>query len=305
MKSSRQAIWIVGLTLGALALWTGLRPWLPRCDLAEINFQANLIRLQAWKLDPHPGVVLVGSSLTGRLNPSYFSESPVEPRSNSSESRADAIHSSPSRTSTSLKVANLALDGSGPEAGLRLLLQNPTPDGLPLAVLIEGHRLSKNWSANDELLLTAMASPSMALSGFIPGLRADTRPTSLLYNFVRRLSTGEGAPATPDTNAAIGEIPEPGWENRLKALIDRLRSQNVRVLIYRLPAGRENLPTTNAPDPIEEIARRWNVPYVNVARECERRDLHPTYSDGLHLAPRSARMVTGVLTELSQAILSQ
>ncbi len=295
MKSSRQAFWIVGLTAAALALWTGLRPWLPRSELAENNFQANLIRIQAWQLDPHPPVVLVGSSLTGRLLPSYFEESPIGPGDGSDKSGGKIISS---------KIANLGLDGSGPEAGLRLLLEDATTGSLPRAVLIEGHRLSKNWNANDDLLLETAKSLSIAVAGVVPGLRADTRPTSLLYYFLKRRSTGGGTSAVPDANVPAGEVPEPGWENRLKDLIDRLRAKNVRVLIYRLPAGRENLPSASTEDPIEDIARKWSLPYLNVARECGQRDLHLTYSDGLHLTPGSARQVVGVITELSRAVLS-
>ncbi len=295
MKSSRQAFWIVGLTAVALLAWTGLRPWLPRSELAENNFQANLIRIQAWKLDPHPPVVLVGSSLTGRLLPSYFEESPL---GNAEESDQSA------GTASSSKIANLGLDGSGPEAGLRLLLDEATHGRLPRVVLIEGHRLAKIWNANDDLLMKTATSLSITVAGVVPGLRADTRPSSLLYYFLKRRSTGGGTSAVPNDTVPAGEVPEPGWDNRLKDLVDQLRAKNVRVLIYRLPAGRENLSSDSTEDLIEDIARKWNLPYLNVARECGRRDLHLTYSDGLHLTPGSARDVVAVMTELTRAVLS-
>ncbi len=273
-------MWIIGLMLAMLAGWSVLRPWLPHSELAENNFQANLIRLQAWQLDPRPAAVLVGSSLTGRLLPRYFAGTPLGP------------------------VANLGLDGSGPEAGLRLLLQS---SNLPPLVLIEGHRLAKNWSTNDDLLLAATQDPLFFASRWAPGLRADLRPSSILYSLLKRHSGGSATVATllePSTRVPI-ETPTSGWEERLKNLIDHLRGRGVRVCLYRLPAGRENLATGNAPDFIADLAQSWGIPYLAVDRECIRRGLVLTYSDGLHLTPDSARQTAIVLTELNARITSR
>lgn len=277
MKSVRQAVWILGLMGVMVTAWSLLRPFLPHSDWAENNFQANLIRLQAWQLDPRPVTVLVGSSLSGRLLPRYFE-------------------------STSLgTVANLGLDGSGPEAGLRLLLQS---SNLPPLVLIEGHRLAKNWGTNDALLLEAIRSPQFMASQWVTGLRADVRPSSLLFSLLKRHSSGGGsATATQDpASTFVFETPIAGWEERLRHLIDRLRQRGIAVRLYRLPAGRESLAGDNAPDFIADLARAWGIPYLDVDGECKRRGLTLGYSDGLHLTADAARKTAIVLSELNARV---
>jgi hypothetical protein len=274
MKSSRQAIWIVGLMLTMVAVWSVFRPLLPHSELAENNFQANLIRLQAWQLDPHPATVLVGSSITGRLLPRYFTGTPLG------------------------TVANLGLDGSGPEAGLRLLLQS---SNLPPVVLIEGHRLAKNWSTNDDLLLAAIHDPQFTASRWVTALRADVRPSSILFSLLKSHSGGGSvADASQDSSShLVAETPIPGWEERMRLLIDQLRQHGTEICLYRLPVGRENLPSDGAPDFISDLAWKWGIPYLDVDRECKRRGLVPTYTDGLHMTPASARETAIVLAELT------
>lgn len=277
MKSARQAAGMIGLMLGMVTTWSLLRPVLPRSDWAENNFQANLIRLQAWQLDPHPSTVLIGSSIGGRLLPGYFQN-------------------------TSLgAVANLGLDGSGPEAGLRLLLLSSNP---PPLILIEGHRLAKNWGTNDDLLLEAIRSPQFMASRWVTGLRADVRPSSLLFSFLKRHSGG-GSATVPSTNASLHvavETPDPGWEERLRHLVDQLRRRGSEVRLCRLPVGRENPTSDSTPDFIADLAEAWGTPYLDVDRECKRQGLVLTYTDGLHLTPDSARKAAIVLAELNAKV---
>lgn len=272
MKSSRQSLWIIGLTVALVSLWTLLRPWLPHSELAENNFQANLIRLQAWALDPHPKAVVIGSSLTGRLLPRYFEGKQLGP------------------------VANLGLDGSGPEAGLRVVLQ---VGPLPELALIEGHRLAKNWGTNDALLMATLTDPSMRLAGILPGVRADMRPSSILYSLLKRHSPGKAAPPSGSSMAGPAEVPKDGWQTRQKDLLDQLRQRGVKICLYRLPVGREDLPDPQSPDFIADLAVQWGLPYLRVDGECQRRGISLEYTDGLHLTPASAKAVAEVLAEMA------
>lgn len=272
MKSSLQARWMVASTATALVLWTVLRPWLPKSELAENSFQANRIRLQAWQLDARPSAVLVGSSLTGRLLPTYFRETPLK------------------------SMGNLGLDGSGPELGFRLLLQC---SNVPPLVLVEGHRLSKRWGTNDGLLLQELDSLSTRLARRVPAFRAEMRPSSMLYSWVKQHS--KGGSVRPESSRPGGPVeePEPGWEQRQEEYIRQLRNRGADVRIFRLPAGRENLRGPNDPDIIGDLARKWGLPYLQIEQECRRRGIELHYTDGLHLSPDSARTVSAVLAELA------
>src|SRR5437660_7207526 len=113
MSRNRQVLCILGLAtflLAAFGVVTWLAPW--RAELAENNFQANLIRLQAFLFDPPPRAVLVGSSLSGRLLPRFFEGTELAP------------------------VANLGLDGLSPVFGLKTVARRPPP-----LVLIEENTL--------------------------------------------------------------------------------------------------------------------------------------------------------------------
>ena len=127
-----------------------------RAELAETNYQANLIRLQDLMFGPAPKSVLVGSSISGRLLPSYFKGSQLEP------------------------VANLGLDGSGPPLGLQFCLQRPAK-----MVFVEINTILKEWDKNDATLEDAARSTTFQLARHVPLLRAGFRPSSVIYSLLK------------------------------------------------------------------------------------------------------------------------
>jgi hypothetical protein len=281
MQRSRQSLWIVLLALLALGGWTLAHRWLPRAGLAETNFQANLIRLQAWMFEAPRTNAIIGSSLGGRLLVGNFAGTPLA------------------------SLANLALDGSGPELGLRLVLARSNP---PPRIFIEVHRLGKPWTANDETLLATLQEPGFALAGRIPGLRADTRPTTLLYSWLK----GRHEPVSPAavlpspsasttaTNAATNTA-KATWLPRLAEQVAELRRRGCEVILLRLPVGRENPARPEAPNLADELADKLGLKLIDLNREAARRGLEMSYSDGLHLSPASARTVCRLLVELTTA----
>ncbi len=274
MARHRQALVIVVSALLGMGAWAFVRPWLPRAELAESDFQANLIRLQTWSMEPPRSNVVVGSSIAGRLLPSTF--------------RGTALDS----------FANLALDGSGPELGIRLLLGART---VPPRVFVEVHRLGKPWHTNDTALLGVVHETGFALAGRLPALRADTRPTTLLYAWLK--GRREPAGATPATGAtpAPARFPaaDPGWEEHFRGQVGELRRRGCEVVLLRLPVGRENPVDPAAPGEADRLARDLGVRLVDVNREAAKRGMAIGYSDGLHLAPASARAVGMLFAELA------
>ncbi len=276
MKPNRQALCIGLLALMALAVWTLAHRWLPKAELAETNFQANLIRLQAWEFEPPRSNVIIGSSIGGRLLPGNFAGTPLA------------------------SLANLALDGSGPELGLRVVLARSNP---PPRIFLEVHRLGKPWTANDDTLLAALREPGFALAGRISGLRADTRPTSLVYAWLKR-HQGAGAklPASPPSTASTPSFAgtntiDHTWESRLPGQVAELRRRGCEVVLLRLPVGRENSAQPEATNEMDALAARLGIRLIDLHREASRKGLELSYTDGLHLAPASAKAVCGLLVE--------
>jgi len=284
MPRNRQAlriVWLAALLAALFALFVRLIPW--RAELAETNFQANLIRLESFLFDPPPHAVVVGSSFTGRLLPDYFQSTPLAP------------------------VANLGLDGSSPTFGLALTLRRPPP-----IVLVEENTLLLPWDANDDLLSAATNSVQFRLSRSFPMLRARSRPSSVLYSWLKLRRRGtEGAPSeslqfqpqtdvSRDTGAAAAKpTPPTPAGDVLRAEMKELLARGSRIVLFRLPAGPPSLVEDNAAYGLgEQLAREFHLKELNLVAECYRRREVPVYTDGMHLTPGSARQLSRLLAQL-------
>src|SRR5262245_21048939 len=156
-QRNRQTVVILGLTVLLLIVWSGLLRLLPsRATLAESNFQANLIRLQrSLSSTSKPPAALIGSSITGRILPEYFEGTPL----------AGSV--------------NLGLDGSGPALALEMVDRMKAP---PSLLLIEANLLPVPPSANDTELRKTVDGWWFKLASRVDVLRAESRPSSLLYS---------------------------------------------------------------------------------------------------------------------------
>ncbi len=272
--SGAQALWIVLGALLAFGAWSAMSSRLPEAEVAESNFQANLIRLERWKLDPSPETVIVGSSIGARLLPRYFQGTAL-----------DGIH-------------NLCLDGSGPSLGLRLVLESTNR---PRRVFIEVHRLGKPWHPNDDAVLAAAHGPGMRLAGVATGFRAAFRPTTRLFAWMKSRKNPAGSPAEPGklVSEAAVELHRatPSWERDLAHHIEALRLRGIGAVLVRFPVGRENPPDAEAESGADRLAKSLGVPLVDLYRESARRKMAVTYTDNLHLTPRSAAAISQLLAE--------
>lgn len=279
----RQALWIVLLAIAGFIAWTLLSARVARPEVAESNFQANLIRLERWKLDPAPADVLVGSSIGARLLPRYFRGTAL-----------DGMH-------------NLSLDGSGPSLGLRLLLEGTNQ---PRRVFIEVHRLGKPWHPNDDAVLAAAHSPGMRLAGWLRGIRAEARPSTLMFAWIKSHQRSAGAPYVPtpaaSTNsgstsnrghAALHRPFTPKWESDLARDVAALKQRGIRAVLIRFPVGRENPVDAEARSGSDELSDHLGIPLVDLQREAFRRGLEVRYTDNLHLTPQSAEAVSRILAD--------
>jgi hypothetical protein len=284
MSRNRQALNILWLTLllaASFALLVHLTSW--RAELAETNFQHNVIRLQNFLFDAPPRAVLVGSSLSGRLLMSYFDTTPLAP------------------------VANLGLDSSGPVFGLDVVLKRPPP-----VVLIEENLLLNPTNHNEDLMVDAMQSFHFRSARYLPLLRADSRPSSLLYTWakLRRAPAADLSPGLPPkpsptnvpavlTPASSSPAGNSVAREKLRVQIKILQDRGCRILLVRLPTSSQFSSRDN-PNLLlgDELKREFNLVRIDLEPECARRGYVMKYSDGYHLAPQAARQAAKIIADL-------
>jgi hypothetical protein len=277
---------ILLLTLAILLAYsTFLQTARVRVDVGESNFQSNLIRLQAFLFEPPPRAVLIGSSLTGRLVPDYFTGTAFD------------------------SIANLGLDGSGPGVGLKLVCQRPVP-----LVVIEENLLLKPKDANDKELEEALQSFHFLLSKHARILRAESRPSAVLYSLMKSRIThrSEGSPAEPAalaTSAALAKFETKETESvrsTVREDLKRLRATGCQIVLLRMPAGINSLPGSHPACVFaDQLCQELNLCQINLVTELANRGHKMQYTDRVHLSTASARQASQVLAEVLASVSKQ
>ncbi len=286
MSRNRQTLAILLLTAGLAALSVGLlhtRFW--RAELAETNFQSNLIRLQSFFFGAQPKAVLVGSSFSGRLLPSYFEGTQIAP------------------------LANLGLDGSSALMGLEFCAERP-----PGLVLVEANTMLVGYNKNEHSLTETVRSFGFRLSKYVPVLRARGRPSSVLYSWMKARGPraqgltrqfAEASQEEQNQQAGKQSSNEPSaaalaeTKNAVRRRIAEVQRLGCKIVLVRLPCGGRFPKTHPTMVFADELAREFKLPQIDLEQECSSRGCHLAYTDGLHLAPLSAREASKVLAELA------
>jgi hypothetical protein len=279
--TSRTALRILVATVALVVAWQALTSVLGwKARFGESNYMANRIRLEDYLLLPAaPRHVLVGSSLSGRLLPEFFS-------------------------GTSFAgFQTLGLDGSIPLVGLEALSYRPD---LPSTVFIETYLMEKAWSRNDQLLIDGLASPGMTLAKKVPVTQASHRPSSILYSAMKARRDGAGAgvivtndPSVREPGPAIEISPaDPKVAERWRRMLKSLSDRGVRAVLVDLPSGEVRMPgARTAPDLADVLAREFGLTRIDLRKEWFERGWRPTYTDGRHLDGASARATARMLSE--------
>jgi hypothetical protein len=235
-------------------------------------------------------VVLVGTSITGRVLPEFFKEQGLE-------------------------VYNLGLDGCIPRTGLELVLKK---DKLPKIILLEAPSYPRDRRANDIEILEAIQGITFKLGRFLPIVRASSRPSSILYSLLKKKQDaradtgalpGKGVPTVPSAVPAAvpvqasGQTPEvindPEIEIKsLEQTIGSLTARNVEVILVRLPAGNQKTRIeTGQPDLADRLSASLSLKILDVASTLKTRGVILSFSDGLHMRGPSAREAAKVMGE--------
>lgn len=295
MKSGRLALHILLYTALLLGAWALFLQRLPiRAQLAESNYQANLIRLQDYLFQSSRPAVFVGSSITGRLLPRYFEGTPLAGSS------------------------NLGLDGSGPRLGIELLVfQTSAP---PARLFLEANLLGIPPGPNDAQLLDAVHSFTFSLARRTPVLRAENRPSSLLYSWLKqRRSDAPDArmpPPSASPTAAHPSAPLPiAWDRSSPAEHARhreivrsglleLRRRGTQVVLLRFPhADVPETPAGRDANFADDLARELQLPQWELGPELRASGVPPTFTDGTHLTAGTARSAARLIARKTAQLL--
>lgn len=286
MGRSRHALAIVLLALAGLAAWRMIlvrTGWEAR--FGESNYQANLIRIEGYLTRPRtPTVVLVGSSVAGRLRPEFF---PARP---------------------GFDPATLGLDGSTPLVGLEVVGRRAE---LPALLLIETYLLDRPPNRNDAGLLAALDSPGLALARRDPLFRTASRPSSLLYSWLKSRRDVEAPGRPPESGGGAAAAPAGPRDGRAAAAdrhwpehLRRLQANGVQIAFLDVPIGETSPAGAEVPDDTAAgLARLLGIPRLDLRAELFRRQVPLRYTDGIHLTAESARQAATVLSEMVTPLL--
>jgi hypothetical protein len=233
-----------------------------KARISESNLQTNLIRIHQYlNCDKKPEIVLVGSSMGGRLDAKYFAKE-------------------------GFQIANLGLDGSRPIYSLELLLNEKK---LPRTILIEGNTIFWDYTGNDASITKEMGSPTFQLGKRIPLLSPDARFSSIIFSKLKDLKESKGKGMLVEYKGANSGTTRsrPKLFDDAAGLIQKLREKGCSIIVVIIPSGtRESDPTA-----IQSLSSETGVPLLQVRDFLPDHGNRLRYSDGMHLSDESAKDV--------------
>jgi hypothetical protein len=258
-----------------------------RASLGESNFQSNIIRVDDYFYGREKEAALVGTSITGRILPEYFQEQGVA-------------------------VANLGLDGCIPRTGIELVLKKRK---LPVTVFVEARNDLHEPRGNDMEILGFVEGITFKLGRWLPLMRADERPSSMLYSWIKKKNDArqnpqivpvgivEGGKSDPDSahvslstslQTQIEVQATADMQNALATLLAR----GVHVVLMRLPVGgHEPRKAGDTPDVTDRLAAALSLEVLDVASILREHGIPVAFSDGTHMIAPSAREAAKVICE--------
>ena len=230
-----------------------------QAEFAESNMQANLIRIAKYEFHPVPKNLILGSSLSGRLLPEYFSP-------------------------TNQPLGNMALDGAGVPMGLELVVARREK---PERIFLEANTIMFRSLVNEETLREALDNPVFELGRYFFSIRPGSRPSALLYSWLKRIREKKGVGATGQL-PSCGPGPSAHGFSKEWDLLRQMQKNGVQIFLVLVPSGTGEL------DPVDgwqtmatELGAKWIRPRNHLPAKGQ--DLR--YTDGLHLDRVSAQKV--------------
>ena len=258
--------------------------------LLESNLQSNLARISRYLYSPKVDAVLVGSSMSGRLLPSYFHECGME-------------------------VACLGLDGCYAPIGLEIVQMRKD---LPKSVLVELAAIPINPNApensNEKALREAYQSPTFKIGAVIASFRPENRPLSILYWWMKKLSGLKQGGVSHSAEVPQGcdvlsesknknfhaDNPDELQIKQIEKPLAHLKERGVDVRILAIPHDDGwGKPRSGL---IRRISMDLDIPIVEPGVELSKKLGVLRFTDGAHLDASSARQVVDqTVKELRQS----
>jgi len=236
-----------------------------KTNKSESNFFSSVARIQAGIRD-HPEVMLLGSSITGRL---------------------------PDRTGGFEGVANLGCDGGSAVDTLRALDCGLLPSASVL--VIEGNTLYRSVGGHQSEIAKAIGSPWFQVGRQIPNLGATARPSAFAYSqlLVRKFGSSLGMegpilpinsrPVLASTATSLGSDDQILVKEMVE-VCEHLKSRKVSLLLVILPSGDgSTLASRQIPMALSHAA---GVPVWDLTVGLPANAVKLT--DGVHMDPASA-----------------
>jgi hypothetical protein len=250
--------------------------------LLESNLQTNLARVSRYLNASKVDTVLVGSSMTGRLLPSYFKNEGMD-------------------------ISNLGLDGCHSPFGLEIILMRKD---LPKRVLIETASLDHDPNANEKTVREAIQTPNFKIGRAVEAFRPENRPLSLLYWWCKQLSDrkpgGSSHPAfindkqNADLSSKSAKSERVESDLAIEEILITLKKRGVDVRLLSIPhADGWGMPQSGR---ITKISTEVGIPILEPGVEIAKRTDTLRFTDGAHLDVASATLIS---QEIARMLRSQ
>ena len=247
-----------------------------RAELAESNLQANLIRISRYEYEKPSECALAGSSIAGRLLPSYFEEQ-------------------------GMKLQNLGLDGSCPLFAFEVMSRRSVQ---PKILLVDTSSLFQPINSNSIVIRKAIRSPGWIMSSWFLPFRPMYRPSSILYTWFKkqkdthtlgiekaaiRISYDEKVESVPNSKHDSNPESHDQYDTVRNAL-ETFKAMGIDVRMLNIPRGDGWGMPSHGLD--RKLADELRIPLLEVGPLLAKQGVRLSFSDGLHLDVPSARKVT-------------
>jgi hypothetical protein len=280
----RNTVWkvLIAASLIGCIHWIAVSRAGWRASLGETNFQNNMIRVDSFVNEPPSDVALVGSSISGRLLPSYFPDDPNR------------------------KYVNLGLDGCTLLTGLEMIKKT---NQRPRIVLLECMRDVFEPGANHDTTLNIMENPVFRAGRWMPILRPSWRPSSILYTRAKLTRERKLAESSPELTARktlqqavipaeTSNATRDPWKTKTIETINELAGNGIAFISLRIPSSRESVISESRPYDFGDLLFDTEaIPVIDTVQVIRERGIEISFTDEVHLQSESARVISQIISD--------
>lgn len=263
-----------------IAYWELVQSMGYKAFYGETDLHSGLLKLQSLVDSKGASNIVIGTSLTARI-------------------KADLIFDK-----FGGEPINIGLGGGVPIFGTKKILESATK---PKILLIEANYLGKQPNSNMVTLDNETQSVLFKAAQFIPVLRQEYRPVTLLYSELKSMKDDLSTPKgnyDSDINSIAIKIDTPSLfkpddkynvpiEKEWGLILNKLKNNGTRVIFFMMPDGKRTRELSYAFT--RYMAAKYDIPFIDLKSQLKNESLF--YSDELHLVKKSAIKVSKILNQ--------